>query len=124
MKAKIRGLGGYIGLIPDQVAEVLHIYPNDDRGRALIDVLYPNGTFHDTDTGRGLIFFGNQYEIVEDDTRSPVKKHPTKEYKPKLIQILIGPENAKWQGKLIGLADNGAVYVCVNGDWALYCESI
>lgn len=39
------------------------------------------------------------------------KKHP------KIIQILIGPENQKWQGKLIGLADDGRVFYDDSGYW-------
>jgi len=34
----------------------------------------------------------------------------------KIIQILIGPENAKWQGCLFGLGSDGVVYQAEHKD--------
>lgn len=39
--------------------------------------------------------------------------------KPHIIQLIFGPENNKWQGKLLGLSSEGDVYVLVNGVWEI-----
>ena len=42
----------------------------------------------------------------------------------KIVQILIGPNDSKWQGNLIGLAENGSVYyLTLDGEWKLMVES-
>jgi hypothetical protein len=35
----------------------------------------------------------------------------------KVIQILFAPQNNTWQGKLLGLGDDGVVYFDNNGKW-------
>jgi len=36
----------------------------------------------------------------------------------KIIQILIAPNDCHWQGKLLGLGDDGIVYALTDeGDW-------
>lgn len=63
MKAKINDEGhSYIGLLPNQIAEVIEILPN---GKAIIEVLYADGRPHD-DKRNGLRFPPGTYEIVED----------------------------------------------------------
>ena len=43
----------------------------------------------------------------------------------KIIQILIAPENSKWQGVLIGLSDDGVVYECSGkGRWEKFIPPI
>ena len=37
--------------------------------------------------------------------------------KRKIVQILIGPDNSTWQGYLIGLSDDGAVFFAENDGW-------
>lgn len=36
----------------------------------------------------------------------------------KIVQILIGPNNQEWQGRLVGLGDDGILYVAHNGNWS------
>ena len=42
-----------------------------------------------------------------------------REGKMKIIQIFIGPDTSSWQGHLVGLGDDGNVYVESQGKWAL-----
>jgi len=47
----------------------------------------------------------------------------------KIIQILISPDNHRWRGNLVGLGDDGKVYVATtdsNGirKWTLYIDSL
>ena len=43
--------------------------------------------------------------------------------RPKIVQILIGPEDPKWQGRMIGLDSEGRVHsVAPNGRWELAVE--
>jgi len=48
---------------------------------------------------------------------------PTIERKsPKIIQLILTPNDQQWQGHLIGLADDGNIYAIVNDKWILYFE--
>ena len=44
----------------------------------------------------------------------------------KIIQILIGPDNSRYQGALLGLGDDGSIYETSNGErgniWKPYFE--
>ena len=40
----------------------------------------------------------------------------------KIIQILVSPEDCKYQGSFLGLGDNGVVYVASDGEWEVYQE--
>lgn len=61
MKARIIGTGPYIGLVPDQVAEVLSV---KEDGSLELDVVYLDGKKHSK--SKGLIFFKHEYEVVEE----------------------------------------------------------
>ena len=37
----------------------------------------------------------------------------------KIIQILIGPNTIEWQGKLMGLGDDGCVYIAEDEGWKM-----
>ena len=51
-------------------------------------------------------------------------KAPDENY-PKIIQILIAPENQKWQGTMFGLADNGMVYRGAECNrWELFMKGV
>ena len=39
---------------------------------------------------------------------------------PKIIQILIAPNDSVYQGALLGLSDKGKVYREDNGTWVLF----
>ena len=45
---------------------------------------------------------------------------------PKIVQILLAPEDPKWQGALIGLGSNGVTYICTSEDreWEPIIEAI
>jgi hypothetical protein len=36
---------------------------------------------------------------------------------PKIIQILITPNDSTWQGRLLGLSDDGVTYAAENDGW-------
>ena len=58
------------------------------------------------------------------DTLKGSPKVPDENY-PKIIQILIAPEDQKWQGKMFGLADNGMVYFGAEGNrWELFMKGV
>jgi len=42
-----------------------------------------------------------------------------------IVQILVGPNDSKWQGTLVGLGDDGCVYV-YQDKWVLFidCEGV
>lgn len=42
--------------------------------------------------------------------------------KVKIVQILVAPEDSTYQGCILGLGDDGIVYVCPKGDacWTAY----
>jgi len=44
----------------------------------------------------------------------------------KIIQILVAPENSTYQGCILGLGDDGVVYVCGKGEavWSVYIPTI
>jgi hypothetical protein len=44
----------------------------------------------------------------------------------KIIQILIAPENSTYQGCILGLGDDGVVYVCQKSDaeWRIYIPAV
>ena len=48
------------------------------------------------------------------------------EYQPKIIQILIGPNDSTYQGCMFGLGDDGIVYVCPNTEagWIIYIPAL
>jgi len=45
--------------------------------------------------------------------------------RPKIIQLLLTENNERWQGRLLGLANNGATYyVNKSGEWELFIDKI
>ena len=42
----------------------------------------------------------------------------------KIIQILTTPNDALWQGRLLGLGDDGATYQCGASKWELIIEPL
>ena len=42
----------------------------------------------------------------------------------RIIQILVAPENNKWQGMLLGLGDDGCVYYDSDGKWEIFIEGL
>ena len=41
----------------------------------------------------------------------------------KIVQILIAPDNSTWQGKMLGLGNDGIVYSAENDGWAEFMPS-
>ena len=39
---------------------------------------------------------------------------------PKIVQILIAPNDSTWQGAFLGLGDDGVTYNCPKGRWEPY----
>jgi hypothetical protein len=53
-------------------------------------------------------------------------KAPVKDkMKPRIIQILVAPENSTYQGCVLGLGSDGIVYVCPKGvsEWRVYIKN-
>ena len=44
---------------------------------------------------------------------------------PIIVQLLMTPNDSTWQGRLLGLGNNGVTYVCgYNGTWEPFIQNI
>ena len=60
------------------------------------------------------------YEVAE---RMAVGKQNKAE--PRIIQVLVAPNDATWQGALLGLGSDGVTYVCgASGRWENYIPAL
>lgn len=62
-----------------------------------------------------------QTKTTKDETCSDVGGRVDPLVSPQIIQLLMTPNDATWQGVLIGLGSDGVTYVCgPSGRWETY----
>lgn len=44
--------------------------------------------------------------------------------RPRIVQILMTPNDAQWQGRLLGLGDDGVTYYEVAGEWRTFISAL
>ena len=77
-----------------------------------------NNLLVDKHTGRVVAAFYNDYDL--DHVIDCSEKAITENKQPKIIQFSTMPNDAYYQGMIIGLGDDGVLYAQSNEGWEVY----